>query len=377
MPFHKLTALYNAADVALITPLRDGMNLIAKEFVATKSDGHGVLILSEMIGAASELGEALTVNANDKMAIVRALKEALEMPLPEQCERNRLMQERLRRYDVARWCSDFLHALAEVKDRQRRVAVRKLSETAVESLIRECSRSRTRLFLLDYDGTLVGFKGRPRQAGPDAELLEILGALASDPRNTVAIVSGRDKGTLEQWLGSLPINIIAEHGGWIREQGHPWRSFQPVNEDWKETIRPILELYSDRTPGSLVEEKSFCLVWHYRRADPELAYVRQHELRDALVNLTENMDVGVFEGSKILEVRKHGINKGRAAEYLMQQKEHGFLVAVGDDYTDEEMFAVMPETACSVKVGASISKARFNVDTVQDVRSLLRRLTGC
>jgi trehalose 6-phosphate synthase/phosphatase len=361
----------------LITPLRDGMNLIAKEFVATKSDGRGVLILSEMTGAASELGEALTVNANDKTAIVHALKEALEMPLSEQCERNRSMQERLRRYGVTRWCSDFLHALAEVKEKQRGLAVRKLSKTAVESLVKEHGQSQARLFLLDYDGTLVGFKGRPRQARPDAELIETLDHLARDQRNTIVITSGRDKDTLEQWLGQLPINIIAEHGGWIREKGRPWRSFQPVNEDWKGTIRPILELYSDRTPGSLVEEKSFCLVWHYRRADPELAHVRLHELRDALVNLTENMDVGVFEGSKIMEVRKHGINKGRAAEYFMQQKEYSFLVAVGDDYTDEEMFAVMPETAYSVKVGASISKARFNVDTVQDVRSLLQRLTGC
>jgi trehalose 6-phosphate synthase/phosphatase len=257
------------------------------------------------------------------------------------------------------------------------VAVRKLSETATASLVEAYRRSRNRLFLLDYDGTLVGFKGRPGKAGPDHEILEILTNLARDEGNTIAITSGRDKNTLDKWLGPLPISIIAEHGGWIRENGQDWRSFQPLNEDWKETIRPILELYSDRTPGSLVEEKDFCLVWHYRRAEPELAYVRQHELRDALVNLTENMDVGVFEGSKILEVRKHGINKGRAAEYLIQQREHDFMVAAGDDYTDEEMFAVMPETACSVKVGASISKARFNVDTVQDIRSLLRRLTGC
>ena len=377
MPFKKLTALYNVADVALVTPLRDGMNLIAKEFVATKSDGQGVLILSEMTGAASELGEALIVNAHDKMAIVRAIEEALEMPPAEQCERNRLMQERLRRYGITRWCSDFLHALAEVKTRQEGVAVRKLSKATEDALTGAYAESRKRLLLLDYDGTLVGFKGRPKQAGPDEEIVEILKHLAGDDRNTLAIISGRDKETLDEWLGQLAVHIVAEHGGWIRERGQCWRSFQPVNEEWKHTIRPILELYSDRTPGSLVEEKDFCLVWHYRRADPALAYVRTHELRDALVNLTENMDVGVFEGSRILEVRKHGINKGRAAEYLMGLHDHDFLLAAGDDYTDEEMFAVMPETAYSLKIGSSISKARFNVDTVQDIRSLLKTLTGC
>ncbi len=376
MPFKKLTALYNAADVALITPLRDGMNLIAKEFVATKSGGQGVLILSEMAGAASELGEALTVNANDKASMVRAIHEALEMPPEEQGERNRVMQERLKRYNIGRWSTDFVHAMDEIKARQQDVSVRKLGPGMRETLLTDYSAADRRLFLLDYDGTLVGFKGRPTKAGPDEEILGLLEALAGDAKNTVVIVSGRDKQTLEKWLGALPVQLIAEHGGWLHERGQGWESFQPVNEQWKSTIRPIMELYSDRTPGSLVEEKDFSLVWHYRRADPALAYVRTHELRDALVNLTENMDVGVFEGSKILEVRKHGINKARAAEHLMNREKWTFLLAAGDDYTDEEMFAVMPDEAYSIKVGSNISQARFNVDTVTDLRNLLRQLTG-
>ena len=377
LPFSKLTALYNAADVALITPLRDGMNLIAKEFVATKTDGRGVLILSEMTGAASELGEALVVNANDKAAIVNAIREALEMPVGEQRERNRSMQERLQRYGIGRWSTDFIHALNEVKVQQENVSVHKLSTKAHAALKQDYDASEKRLLLLDYDGTLVGFKGRPGQAGPDPEIKGILEVLAADARNTLTVISGRDRDTLDAWLGMLDIQIIAEHGGWLRQCGGDWRSFQPISEDWKQTIRPILELYSDRTPGSLVEEKDFSLVWHYRRAEPALADVRTHELRDALVNMTENMDVGVFEGSKILEVRKHGINKGRAAESLMEQERWDFLLAAGDDYTDEEMFAVMPKTAYSIKVGSSISKARFNVDKVQNIRTLLKTLAGC
>jgi len=377
MPFHKLIALYHVADVALITPLRDGMNLIAKEFVATKADGRGVLILSEMTGAASELGEALNVNAHDKAAIVNAIKEALEMPVSEQQERNRVMQERLRRYDVRRWCTDFLNALKKMSDKQKGMAVHRLSTNAGEALCTEYASCRRRLLLLDYDGTLVGFKGRPGKAGPDEEILELLRRLTSEERNTVVIISGRDRNTLNKWLGELDVWIVAEHGGWIRERGQEWHSVQPVSEDWKQPIRPILELYSDRTPGSLVEEKDFSLVWHYRRAEPALASVRTHELRSALVNLTENMDVGVFEGSKILEIRKHGITKGRAVEDLIARRDWDFLLAMGDDYTDEEMFAAMPENSYSIKVGSSFSRARFNVDTVQDVRSLLNKLTGC
>jgi trehalose 6-phosphate synthase/phosphatase len=374
LPFRRVTALYNVADVALVTPIRDGMNLVAKEFIATKTEGKGVLIISEMTGAARELGEALIVNANNKRAIIKAIKEALEMPLLEQMERNKLMQERLRRYDISRWSSDFINALFDIKKIQQELSVRKLSETIQKNLLSDYSKSRRRLILLDYDGTLVSFKGKPAEARPDDEIMSLLQNLSNNDKNTVVIVSGRDKVTLERWLGNLNVELVAEHGGWIKRKNEDWNSLEPFTGDWKETIRPILELYSDRTPGSSVEEKDFCLVWHYRRADPELAYLREQELRINLLNMTENLDVGVFEGNKILEIRKVGVNKGRATEFWIAQQNWEFLLAAGDDYTDEEMFSVLPDGAYSIKVGVSISKARFNVDTVDEIRSLLKEL---
>ncbi len=377
MPFEKLTALYIAADVAMVTPVRDGMNLIAKEFVAAKADGQGVLILSETTGAASELGEALIVNPYDKAAVVDAIKSALEMPPAEQQERNQGMQERLQRYDITRWGEDFLSALAAVKVRQQEMAVHKLSADIQETLCTEYGRSTRRLLLLDYDGTLVGFQRRPIEAKPDNEVLGLLEHLIVDEANTVAIVTGRDRKIIEQWLGQLAVILVAEHGGWIREKDGAWRSPRPPNEGWKRSIRPILELFSDRTPGAFVEEKDFSLVWHYRRAEPALAHVRMQELRDALVNLTETMDVGVFEGSKILEVRRLGISKGRAVDHLIAQNGWDFLLAAGDDYTDEEMFAVLPADAYSIKVGIGASRARFSVDAVRDMRSVLKRLLEC
>ena len=376
VPFKRLTALYSIADVALVTPLRDGMNLIAKEFVATKTDGRGVLIISEMTGAARELGEALIVNANNKAAIVHAIKEALEMPLLEQIERNRLMQERLRRYDVSRWSSDFLNALSDIKTTQQELSVCKLSETIQKKLVNDYAKSRKRLLLLDYDGTLVGFRGKPAKAAPDEEIMSLLQSLSSDPKNNVVVISGRDKATLEKWLGGLDAALVAEHGAWVKQAGEHWQCTEPIKAEWKGTIRPILELCSDRTPGSFVEEKDFSLVWHYRRADPELAYVRGQELRGALLNLTENLDVRVVEGNRILEIRNVGVNKGRAAKLWIGTQTWDFLLAAGDDYTDEEIFAVMPDEAYSIKVGLSISKARFNVDTVYEIRRLLEELAG-
>ena len=376
LPFERLVALYHIADVALVTPLRDGMNLIAKEFLATKTDGKGVLILSEMTGAASELGEALIVNARNKAAIIQAIKEALEMPVEEQAERNRLMQKRLSRYTVTRWAHDFVATLADVKKTQLELSVCRLDRKISEKLIREYTRGSTRLFLLDYDGTLVGFAGRPERAGPDEQLLDLLQALAENPKNEVVIISGRDKATLTRWLGGLRASLIAEHGAWTREKGRDWQVIEPLRNDWKDTIRPVLELFTDRTAGSVIEEKDFSLVWHFRRADPELAYLRTQELRDAVLNLTENLDVGVFEGSKILEVRNLGIGKGQASELWLKKRKWEFVLAAGDDYTDEDLFAVLPENAYSIKVGYSISKARFNLDSVCELRLLLEELVN-
>jgi trehalose 6-phosphate synthase/phosphatase len=374
LPFERLVALYNIADVALVTPLRDGMNLIAKEFIAAKTDGRGVLILSEMAGAASELGEAIIVNAHNKQVIIDAMKEALKMPVEEQVERNKLMQKRLSRYTITRWARDFTESLAGVKKIQQELSVRGLDKPVRERLVSEYGKGSKRLFLLDYDGTLVSFASRPEKAGPDKELVALLQALAADTKNEVVIISGRDKATLDYWLGNLNASLIAEHGAWIKDRAADWQVIEPLRNDWKQTMKPILELYTDRTPGSFVEEKDFSLVWHFRKSDPELAYLRIQELKGAVLSLTANLDIGVFEGSKILEIKNIGINKGQVAKLWIARQKWDFIFAAGDDYTDEDLFVVLPESAYSIRVGRGISKARFNLDSVYELRLLIEDL---
>ena len=296
------------------------------------------------------------------------------MPEDEQIERNTAMQARLRRYNVTRWANDFIHALDEIVQDQQRLSVTKLTSVQIAQIIKHFKNSKKRLLLLDYDGTLVGFKGKPAKAGPDLEMLEILKGLVADKKNEVVIISGRDKTTLTNWLGRLNTSLVAEHGAWIKENNGEWICADLTHNDWKRQVRPIMELYTDRTPGSMVEEKDFSLVWHCRQAEPQQAYIRTQELRDTLMNLTANMEVGVFEGNKILEVKYHGINKGRAAKIWLQKNNWDFILCAGDDYTDEEMFEVLPNSAYSIKVGLSLSRAKFNIPSVTELRELLKRL---
>jgi len=373
-PFHSLVALYNVADAALVTPMRDGMNLIAKEFVATKVDGKGVLILSEMAGASKELGEAIIVNPNNQEEVAQALKEALTMPEEEQIERNRIMQKRLQRYNVVRWGTDFIDALSSIKKVQLELSVRKLTQETQKKLIRSYSESDNNIILVDYDGTLVPFAEKPQKAKPDEELLGMLNELGKNLKNEVVIISGRDRETLDKWFGNRNLGLIAEHGVWIKDRGKSWETIEPLRDDWKEQMRPVLEWYEDRTPGSFIEEKDFSLVWHYRKAEPQLASIRARELKDALLQLTANLNLGVLEGSKVIEIKSIGINKGRAALHWLSKSAWEFILAIGDDWTDEDLFAVLPDSAYSIKVGLSPSKAKFNLDSVAEVRLLLKQL---
>ncbi len=376
VPREMLSALYAVGDVALITPLRDGMNLVAKEYVASKVDGNGVLILGELAGAAREMGEAIIVNPLDRGAVAKAIKTALEMSDEEKAVRMSAMQRRLERYDVVRWANDFVERLLDTKARQIAFSGKKLVGEEAEKLIRDYSKAKSRVLFLDYDGTLVGFRDKPEKAEPDSELYEILKSLIADEKNDVVIVSGRDPYTLQKWFGDLPLSMIAEHGVWIKETGGEWEMIELLDNEWKEKVRPILELYTDRTPGSFIEEKEFSLVWHYRRCDPMLATVRARELKDALLQLIANLEIGVLEGNKVIEVKNTSINKGRAILHWLARDDYDFILVIGDDWTDEDMFEVVPDWAYSIKVGFGISKAKYRLDDPEEVRELLKRLGG-
>jgi trehalose 6-phosphate synthase/phosphatase len=369
-----LINFYRHSDVLLVTPLRDGMNLVAKEYIASRTDYEGMVVISETAGAASELGEAVVVNANNYNEIASGIKTALEMPLDEKIARNMIMHRRLSRYNVEFWASEFLGAL-----NQTVVDINECSQISIEKnsnkIDQAYNKAKKRLLLLDYDGTLVGFKSMPEQAKPDEKLIKILTDLTNDTRNTVVIISGRDRHTLGEWFGHLNIHLVASHGLWHRHPKEDWNMVVSLDNDWKKSVKHILEMYTDRMPGSLIEEKDFSLAWHYRNCEPNMAKVKLSEVREALLCMTRSMCLGLQEGNKVVEIKDNRVNKGYGASLFLKDDEYDFIFGAGDDSTDEDLFSVLPEDAYSIKIGSGNTAANYRMKSWKSMRWLLERFT--
>jgi trehalose 6-phosphate synthase/phosphatase len=373
----ELVALYRAADVMLVTPLRDGMNLVAKEFVASRTDGDGVLILSEFAGASWELPEAVQVNPYDVEGTAESCYRALLMSPEERQSRLRPLRARVEAYDVHRWASTFLEQLEGITRQStepRRVpAGPHAARQAMAARLRETDNL---LLLLDYDGTMVPFTATPELARPDPALLELLASLAARPNTEVHVVSGRARETLEHWLGSLPIALHAEHGFWSRAAcSEEWIPTGEVGGSWREPALAILRDITARTPGSLIEVKAVALAWHYRMADQESGERRANELRLHLTQLLSNQPVEILAGHKVIEIRPYGVHKGRIVPPMSPERAAATtMVAIGDDRTDEDLFAALPPEAITIRVGPGPTEARFRIDGVPAVRALLHSL---
>ena len=367
--------MYSVSDIALVAPLRDGMNLIAKEYMASRTDKTGVLILSEMTGVSKEMSEAILINPSNIKEVANAIKLALEMPKKEQIEHNEIMQKRLEVYNEEKWASDILNAIKGIKALQEKNLTRKISPDIISCIKNKYKTSSNRVIFLDYDGTLTGFHKDPQKAIPNKELYDILESLVSDTKNKIVIISGRDKETLGEWFKDFnQITFIAEHGVWVKPPNGTWGMLEPIDKNWMEIIKPLISFYVDRTPRTLLEEKNYSLVWHYRNADPDLGVIRSWELKDELRDLVSNLNLEIMDGDKVIEIKNSGINKGRAAAKQLALHKHDFIMAIGDDWTDEFTFGIMPPDAYTIKVGTKSTKANFYIDSVESVRKLLTLL---
>lgn len=373
-----MITFYRHSDVLLVTPLRDGMNLVAKEYIATRTDFEGMLVISETAGAASELGEAVIVNANDFDAIAFGLRQALDMPKDEKIARNKIMNRRIQRYNVYFWADEFINALNRTVEEQPTTIFQTSLRKDRFKLENDYKNSENRVLFLDYDGTLVGFASRPEKAEPDKELKSLLSQLTDDPHNTVVIVSGRDRSILEKWLGDIKnLYLVASHGLWLHYPNQEeWIMTVALDNKWIDSIRPILESYTDRMPRSFIEEKDYSLAWHYRQCDPDMVALKLREVKETLVAMTESTTLMLQEGNKVLEIKDSRFNKGFLASIIINKNDFDFMLGAGDDFTDEDMFSLLPEDAFSIKIGLGNTCAKYRLESWRAMRLIIKKFAN-
>lgn len=373
IPQRELAALYRAADVMLVTPLRDGMNLVAKEFVATRTDEDGVLVLSEFAGAAAELKDALIVNPYDIDQVAQVMAQALALEPGERARRMRSLRGAVHRFTVHNWSSEILHRLSD-NVRPPRHAAGEMPDDALRALAAgTLSATGSITLLIDYDGTLVPYAATPDEAVPDAELLRLLASVAAHPQITLHIVSGRSVDTLNRWFWRLKADLWAEHGAAHRRSDTgTWERFVATDRDWLDRASDYLSVLANDTPGAVLEEKSTGLAWHYRGVDPSLAASRLAQIRAEVPAVLVDSAAEMFEGHLVLEVRARGISKGLVVRDIVRTtRHHGPIVAIGDDRTDEEMFAALPPAGIAIRVGGGSTTARYSLTDYRAVRRLL------
>ena len=357
----------------MVTPLIDGMNLVAKEYAMCKSNGDGALILSEFAGVAHELFKAIKVNPYDIDVMARALVEALTMDVKDKTRRMTGMYERVSEYDAVFWANSFLSDLASYQPRK---ASSNYLPNSKQNIKDRFAKAKKVALFLDYDGSLREFQDSPEKASPTKEILALLRKIASRKNVDAHIISGRKGENLEQWFEGLNLTLIAEHGFEMRLKGED--KWQPLADSydhtWKLQVRNVLEQYSGTVPGSFIEEKISAIVWHYRRADPEFGQWKAKHLVNSLNEMKANLPVEVHEGAKIVEISSMQISKGNAVQKLVEGKGYDLIICVGDDYTDETMFRIHDPRLLSIKVGTGETDADTVVKDPAELKRLLKSI---
>lgn len=284
------------------------------------------------------------------------------------------MQDSLRKYDIFQWVKVFTDRLDHVKKKQAELTSKDVDHRIVQEIKKAFEKAKNPVLFLDYDGTLTGFVTNPQDAKPDTELKSIITAISA--KSQTVIISGRDKDTLGTWFKNQPVDLVAEHGVWVKRKNQKtdWELYAEVDDSWKEEIRKVMEYYVLRTPGAFIEEKHHSLVWHYRKVESGLGDLRMRELFSHLKYMASGYNLQVLEGNMVLEIKRPDINKCRAASALMKGQEYDFILAIGDDWTDEDTFKAMPKNAFTIRVGYAYTQANYNIKSFKEVRNLLSEL---
>ncbi|KAL1837794.1 hypothetical protein VTJ49DRAFT_3404 [Mycothermus thermophilus] len=413
-------ALLRAADIGLITSVRDGMNTTALEYVICQRQSAGPLILSEFSGTAGTLRDAIHINPWDLTGVATQINNALIMPQAKRQAMEQSLVAHVTTKNVQYWIAGFLRRLVTVLGSRKNLTATPLLDRSAMLRQYRAAAGGKRLFMFDYDGTLTPIVREPSAAVPSERVITSLKALAADPTNAVWIISGRDQEFLTQHLGHISqLGFSAEHGSFMRDPGATeWVNLaEKFDMGWQKEVLEVFQKYTDRVPGSFIEQKRCALTWHYRLADPEQGVHMSLECHKELeTTVGRKWDVEVMTGKANLEVRPTFINKGEIAKRLVTTYNNNgegekveFVLCMGDDFTDEDMFRALnslstppsttpapsdngkdsttaagngneltPEQCYTVTVGAStkVTLARWHLLEPEDVIECVALLAG-
>lgn len=386
-----LVSFYRIADVYMLTSLKDGHNLNSHEYIVCQNDkpnGPGTIILSEFAGVSQSLSGSIRINPWDYEQMVAAIHQALTMDLEERKEKQKFNFNYTIKKNGLNWAITCISEIEHQGIQEEILNSSKPLKLPVNKFIENFKKSNNRVLFLDYDGTLVPIVSSPGLAVPSKKTIDVIEKLSKNPKNTIFVVSGRDRHVLEQWVGHLPIGLSAEHGCFIRfpptkEDPKPeWQNcLIHMDNSWRNTIQSLFEDYTNRTPGSFVEVKTINITWHYRNADPNYSdWVAKELLAHLTHGLASKLPIEIITGKKAIEVRPKDINKGSSIRKVLNTGNYEFICCIGDDKTDEDMFDLLQqeeyngENVWTVVVEQKPSMAKYYLRNQADVIELLEEM---
>ncbi|KAJ2704312.1 Trehalose-6-P synthase/phosphatase complex synthase subunit [Coemansia sp. IMI 203386] len=411
----ELVSLYAVADVCLITSTRDGMNLVSYEYVASQQKRHGVLVLSEFAGAAQSLNGSIIINSWNIEEVAAAIYQALSMTAEQREQNFNKLYKYVTKFTAAYWGLSFIDELKRVSQAADELAqLPRLTATVASARFRAAAQ-RVRLLALDYDGTLSATKTIPEFARPSPLALSTLRKLANQPNTLVYVFSGRVRAHMDAWFGNIDVGLVAEHGLFYRHpqaararmQGSPTPSadtdadadaalahvrhkvgdgwyglVQHTDPQWRQTVLPLFQHYTERTPGSFIEEKEIDITWHYRNTDPEFGLWQANELKLNLERVLAHLPLTIVNGNKTVEVRPARIDKAYALRTIVKDlagADIGFTMAVGDGKGDENVFTYLTaefpaDQLVTSTVGRKSTQAMYYLPNVDSVLAILSKL---
>jgi len=370
----RLASLYRNADVALVTPVRDGMNLVAKEFVASQIDEPGVLVLSRLAGAAETMREALLVNPANIDGVADSLHRALLMEEPERRSRMVALRRREQKHNVYAWVDSFLDAAEHSRSK-----LHPASDPEFESWLGAFIGTRRLALFLDYDGTLTRLRRHPSEAVLSPEMREALEACAARDDTDVTIVTGRALEDVREMVDIAGLAFAGNHGLEISGGGlEPFRHEDLVH--YRDRLSELSSaLGATCRGGAWVEEKGASLTLHFREVDlaqheriiseaRELIQAAGFQARDAHCAVEARPPIGWDKGHAVLHVLRLRYGPAWSANVR--------AIYAGDDHTDEDAFRVLSGLGVTFRVGGAeySTAASRTLSDVSAVQALVRWL---